>query len=93
MPIEPMTKRWATRNELLASLRQGMTIVVISVAYGLAIAAGVSRLLSGLLYGVGTANVRAFTSTAAVLLLVALIANYVPARRATHVDPINRDAV
>ena len=72
----------------LMVLRQGMTIVLIGLACGLAIAAGISRLLSGLLYGVGTADVRAFASTAAVLLLVALIANYLPARRATRVDPI-----
>ena len=69
-------------------LRQGMMIVGIGLAAGLAIAMAVSRLLSGLLYGVGMADLPAFAGTAAVLLTVALIANYIPARRATHVDPI-----
>jgi predicted permease len=70
-------------------LRQGMTIVAIGLGSGLVVAIGISRLLSGLLYGVGTADLRAFGATAAVLLLVALIANLVPARRATTVDPIS----
>jgi predicted permease len=69
-------------------LRQGMMIVGIGLAAGLIIAAGVSRVLSGLLYGVGMADLPAFAGTAAVLFVVALIANYIPARRATHVDPI-----
>jgi predicted permease len=69
-------------------LRQGMTIVGIGLAAGLAIAMVVSRLLSGLLYGVGMADLPAFAGTAAVLLTVALIANYIPARRAMRVDPI-----
>ena len=63
-------------------------VIIGSGPAGLTAAMGISRLLSGLLYGVGTADAPAFVSTAAVLLFVALIANYVPARRATHVDPI-----
>lgn len=77
------------RDVMWMVLRQGMTIVGIGLASGLVLAAGVSRLLSGLLYGVGTADVRAFAGTAAVLLFVALVANFIPARRATAVDPIS----
>jgi putative ABC transport system permease protein len=76
------------RDVLWMVLRQGMSIAGIGLAVGLIGVMGVSRLLSGLLYGVGTVDVPAFAGTAGVLLLVALIANYVPARRATHVDPI-----
>jgi putative ABC transport system permease protein len=76
------------RAVLWMVLGQGMVTVAIGLALGLMAAVGISRLLSGLLYGVGTADAAAFIGTAAVLLLVAFIANYVPARRATHVDPI-----
>jgi predicted permease len=77
------------RDVLWMVLRQGMTIVAIGLAVGLLLAAAVSRLLSGLLYGVGTADAQAFAGTAAVLLVVGLIANYLPARRAMTVDPIS----
>jgi predicted permease len=78
----------AQRNDVLKMvLRQGMMIVSIGLAVGLVMAAGISRLMSRLLYGVGTADLRAFSSTAAVLLFVAFVANFVPARRATTVDP------
>ena len=77
------------REVLLMVLRQGMTLVGIGLVCGLLVAAGISRLLKGLLFGVGTADVQAFAATAAVLLAVSLVANYVPARRATTFDPIN----
>jgi len=79
----------ARQDVLLMVLRQGMTLVAIGLACGLLISAGISRLLSKLLFGVGTADLQAFSATATVLLLVAIIANYVPARRATTIDPIN----
>jgi putative ABC transport system permease protein len=78
----------AKRQDVLwMVLRQGMTMVVMGLAGGLLMAV-VSRLVSGLLYGVGAGDPPAFLGTAAALLLVALIANYVPALRATTVDPI-----
>jgi putative ABC transport system permease protein len=78
----------AERREVLwMVLGQGMFTVAIGLTLGLMAAIGISRLLSGLLYGVG-ADTTAFVGTAAVLLFAALIANYVPARRATQVDPI-----
>jgi predicted permease len=79
----------AGRTEVLRMvLRQGMVTVGIGLTLGLVAAVGISRLISGLLYGTGTTDVTAFIGTAAVLLFVALVATYVPARRATHVDPI-----
>jgi len=80
----------AQRQDVLKMvLRQGMTVVSIGLAVGLIMAAGISRMISRLLYGVGTADMRAFSATAAVLLFVALVANFVPARRATTVAPNN----
>jgi predicted permease len=78
----------AQRQDVLKMvLRQGMAIVSVGLAVGLVLAAGISRMMSGLLYGVGTADLPAFSTSAAVLLFVALVANFVPARRATTVAP------
>lgn len=76
------------RDVLLMVLRQGMMIVGIGLAAGLVIASAIGRLLSRLLYGVGATDIPTFAGTTAVLLLVALIANIIPARRAMAVDPI-----
>jgi putative ABC transport system permease protein len=69
-------------------LQQGMKVVAVGLATGLVLGLGVSQLMSRLLYGVGTGDIATFGTTAAVLFLVALIANYLPARRATRVDPV-----
>jgi putative ABC transport system permease protein len=80
----------AERGDVLRMvLRQGMTIVFIGLASGLLAAAGISAALSRLLYGVGAVDLPAFGVTAAVLLIVAFIANFVPARRATVIDPVD----
>ncbi len=67
---------------------QGIKLVVIGVALGLAGAYALTRLISSLLFGVGTKHTLTFVVVAAVLALIALIACYVPARRATKVDPL-----
>ncbi len=78
----------ADRPQLLAMiLKQGMTPALIGVAAGLAIAFGVTRVLSSLLYGVKSADPLSFTLVAVVLSAVALFATYIPARRATALDP------
>jgi predicted permease len=69
-------------------LKQGMTPALFGVAAGLLIAVGTTRLLASLLYGVKPTDVGSFTLVAAVLSAVALLANYLPARRAMRVDPI-----
>jgi predicted permease len=76
------------RDVMWMVLRQGMVLVLIGLGTGLACAIGVSSVLSGLLYGVGTADLPTFAGTAAILLLVAVVANFLPARRATRVDPV-----
>jgi predicted permease len=66
---------------------QGMRLVLLGVALGVAAALAVSRLMAGLLYGVGAADVATYVAIGALLSVVALLACYLPARRATHVDP------
>jgi predicted permease len=69
-------------------LREGMTLVVLGASLGLAGAIALSRLLVSFLYGISATDATTLTATAAVLVIVAFIANFIPARRATRVDPI-----
>ena len=69
-------------------LRQGMLQIVVGLAAGLALAFALTRLMQGMLYGVSAADPLTFVSVVALVTLVALIACYVPARRATKVDPM-----
>lgn len=69
-------------------LRQGMALVLVGEALGLAGAFALSRLLRGLLFGVTPTDVSTFIAVSAVLFSVALLACYLPARRATKVDPL-----
>jgi len=79
----------ATPIELLRMiLGQGLRLAVAGVALGLAGSLALTRLLSGLLYGVTPTNPVALFLSAAMLLLCALIACGVPARRAMRVDPM-----
>jgi putative ABC transport system permease protein len=69
-------------------VRQGMGVVLAGVAVGLVLATGVTWLLSSFLYGIGAVDPLTFVVTSALLLAVALLANYIPARRASNVDPL-----
>jgi len=76
------------RDVLKLVLKQGITLAAIGVAIGLAAAFGLTRLMSGLLFGVDATDPGTFTGIAALLLLVALLSCYMPARRATKIDPM-----
>jgi putative ABC transport system permease protein len=65
-----------------------MRPVLIGIACGAAAATASVRLVSGFLYGVAPLDPAAFGAAALVLIVVALIAAFVPARRATRIDPL-----
>src|SRR5579871_1679468 len=69
-------------------LRQGMRLAGIGTICGIAAALALTRLMSGLLYGVRPADPLTLIGVAALLTAIALLACYVPARRAVAVDPI-----
>jgi ABC-type antimicrobial peptide transport system permease subunit len=66
----------------------GMKLAAIGTAIGVAIAVVLSRVLGSLVFGVATTDAVAFAAVAIGALAVALLACYVPARRATKVDPL-----
>ena len=69
-------------------MREGSIMLLSGVAIGLLLAVATAKILSGILYQVGALDPIAFTVAPLLLAAAALIATWLPARRATHVDPI-----
>jgi predicted permease len=69
-------------------MREGSIMLLSGVAIGLLLAMATAKILSGILYQVGALDPIAFTVAPLLLAAAALIATWLPARRATHVDPI-----
>jgi len=75
-------------NVLGLVLLQGLTLAAIGMALGVAGAWGASRFLSSLLFGITPTDATTYAVTAAFMALIGLLGAYIPARRATSVDPI-----
>ena len=76
------------RDVLKLVVKQGMRLSLTGVLLGLAAAFAVSRVLSGMLFGVQSTDPITYFAAAAVLTATTLLACYLPARRATRVDPV-----
>jgi predicted permease len=76
------------RNVLWLVLRQSLTVVLTGIAIGLSLAILCTRLISSFLYGLSPADPAAIALSTLMLILVALLACYLPARRATKIDPM-----
>ena len=80
----------ATRQRVMTMVvRRGLELTTLGIAIGAGAAWGATRVMSGLLYGVGTADPATFTAVIALLALVALLACAIPAARASRVDPMS----
>ncbi|MGA2215609.1 MAG: ABC transporter permease [Bryobacteraceae bacterium] len=79
----------ADRGDMLKLVvRQGMLLTGIGLAIGLAASFGLNRLLAKLLFGVKANDPITYAAVAVILISVALLATYIPARRATRIDPM-----
>ena len=78
----------ARRDVLLLIMRQGMSLALIGLGLGLLVAFGAAQLLVKLLFGVSPVDPLTFAGVTVLLALVAALACFVPARRATKVDPL-----
>jgi len=77
-----------TRDVLKLIVGQGLMLALLGAAIGMGASIGLTRLMSGLLYGVSPTDPATFAVIGSLLVSVALVACYVPARRATKIDPM-----
>jgi putative ABC transport system permease protein len=79
----------AERRDILAMvLRQGLELTAAGIVMGLLGAIALTRVMASLLFGVSATDVMTFSAVPLILLFTAMIATYLPALRATRVDPV-----
>jgi len=78
----------ATGDVVRLVLREGMGLAAVGLVLGLAAARVLARLVGGLLFGIQPTDAVSFAAAAGVLLAIAMLASYLPARRASRVDPL-----
>jgi putative ABC transport system permease protein len=76
------------RDVLQLVIRRGMLLTMVGVGLGLAGSFGLTRLISSLLFGVSATDLGTFGAVSSLLFVIALLACWLPARRASRVDPI-----
>jgi ABC-type antimicrobial peptide transport system permease subunit len=76
------------RTVLRLVVKQGMMLALAGVGIGVVAALVFSRLVSGLLFGVKSTDPLTFAGIAILLAIIALVASYIPARRAARIDPM-----
>jgi putative ABC transport system permease protein len=76
------------RDVLRVVMKQGVILVAVGLTIGLAASFALTRLISDLLFGVEATDPATLVAITLLLLVVALVASYIPARRATKVDPL-----
>ncbi len=79
----------AQRSSILGMvLRHGAVLTVIGIVLGLIGAAAISRVMTSLLFGISAMDIATFAAAPVILAAIAILASYVPAWRATRVDPV-----
>ena len=76
------------RNVIRLVVAQGAKLTAVGIGIGVALAFATTRVLESVLFGVASADATTFVGIPALLAVVALLASYIPARRATRVDPM-----
>jgi len=69
-------------------LRQGLALSGVGLGVGLVAALGLTRFMSSLLYGIGATDIATYVAALGVILAAAALGTYLPARRATAIDPV-----
>ena len=79
----------ASRGDVLRLVvMQGLRLTVMGVVFGLAVSFAITRLIVSLLYSVSPTDIVTFTVVPLLLAVAALVASYLPALRATRIDPM-----
>jgi putative ABC transport system permease protein len=79
----------ATRADIMRLVvGNGMLLTLIGIGIGIVASIGLTRVMQSFLFGVGATDAVTFIAVSALLIAVALVANYIPARKATRVNPV-----